>query len=150
MCVYFRILECLSFWHDVGASRAGSPIHVEGKRSQLELFPAGNPPQSANGKFCMGLVFPTVGFDRSINYSISILSLFVHRKQGKKVITVLPFVYLLMYSNLAILKRSSIRMLWSYFLFMCAILYLYFIRKLLIISRVIHDKIWISRSYLFF
>ncbi|XP_016904410.1 endophilin-A isoform X1 [Apis cerana] len=31
-----------------GASRAGSPIHVEGKRSQLELFPAGNPPQSAN------------------------------------------------------------------------------------------------------
>ncbi|XP_003700263.1 SH3 domain containing GRB2 like, endophilin-A isoform X3 [Megachile rotundata] len=31
-----------------GASRAGSPIHVDGKRSQLELFPAGNPPQSAN------------------------------------------------------------------------------------------------------
>ncbi|XP_043263605.1 endophilin-A isoform X3 [Colletes gigas] len=30
-----------------GASRAGSPIH-DGKRSQLELFPAGNPPQSAN------------------------------------------------------------------------------------------------------
>ncbi|XP_033303813.1 endophilin-A isoform X10 [Bombus vosnesenskii] len=37
-----------------GASRAGSPIHGDGKRSQLELFPAGNPPQSANGKFCMG------------------------------------------------------------------------------------------------
>ncbi|KAK9304715.1 hypothetical protein QLX08_004112 [Tetragonisca angustula] len=31
-----------------GASRAGSPIHADGKRSQLELFPAGNPPQSAN------------------------------------------------------------------------------------------------------
>ncbi|XP_050471242.1 endophilin-A isoform X2 [Bombus affinis] len=31
-----------------GASRAGSPIHGDGKRSQLELFPAGNPPQSAN------------------------------------------------------------------------------------------------------
>ncbi|XP_076223122.1 SH3 domain containing GRB2 like, endophilin-A isoform X7 [Nomia melanderi] len=31
-----------------GASRAGSPVHLEGKRSQLELFPAGNPPQSAN------------------------------------------------------------------------------------------------------
>ncbi|KOX77118.1 Endophilin-A, partial [Melipona quadrifasciata] len=31
-----------------GASRAGSPIHTDGKRSQLELFPAGNPPQSAN------------------------------------------------------------------------------------------------------
>ncbi|XP_017797876.1 PREDICTED: endophilin-A isoform X2 [Habropoda laboriosa] len=31
-----------------GASRAGSPIHMDGKRSQLELFPAGNPPQSAN------------------------------------------------------------------------------------------------------
>ncbi|XP_015428774.1 PREDICTED: endophilin-A isoform X2 [Dufourea novaeangliae] len=30
-----------------GASRSGSPTH-EGKRSQLELFPAGNPPQSAN------------------------------------------------------------------------------------------------------
>ncbi|XP_076242901.1 SH3 domain containing GRB2 like, endophilin-A isoform X2 [Calliopsis andreniformis] len=30
-----------------GASRAGSPVH-DGKRSQLELFPAGNPPQSAN------------------------------------------------------------------------------------------------------
>ncbi|XP_043679984.1 endophilin-A isoform X7 [Vespula pensylvanica] len=31
-----------------GASRAGSPVHGDGKRSQLELFPAGNPPQSAN------------------------------------------------------------------------------------------------------
>ncbi|XP_076181359.1 SH3 domain containing GRB2 like, endophilin-A isoform X1 [Ptiloglossa arizonensis] len=31
-----------------GASRAGSPVQVDGKRSQLELFPAGNPPQSAN------------------------------------------------------------------------------------------------------
>ncbi|XP_015190265.1 PREDICTED: endophilin-A isoform X4 [Polistes dominula] len=31
-----------------GSSRAGSPIHGDGKRSQLELFPAGNPPQSAN------------------------------------------------------------------------------------------------------
>ncbi|XP_067212774.1 endophilin-A isoform X2 [Linepithema humile] len=31
-----------------GASRAGSPIHGDGKRSQLELFPAGNPPQSTN------------------------------------------------------------------------------------------------------
>ncbi|XP_076670223.1 SH3 domain containing GRB2 like, endophilin-A isoform X3 [Andrena cerasifolii] len=31
-----------------GASQAGSPIHADGKRSQLELFPAGNPPQSAN------------------------------------------------------------------------------------------------------
>ncbi|XP_019696569.1 endophilin-A isoform X1 [Harpegnathos saltator] len=31
-----------------GASRAGSPIHADGKRSQLELFPAGNPPQSTN------------------------------------------------------------------------------------------------------
>ncbi|XP_053972015.1 endophilin-A isoform X4 [Hylaeus volcanicus] len=30
-----------------GASRAGSPVH-DGKRSQLELFPDGNPPQSAN------------------------------------------------------------------------------------------------------
>ncbi|CAL1689594.1 unnamed protein product [Lasius platythorax] len=30
-----------------GASRAGSPSG-DGKRSQLELFPAGNPPQSAN------------------------------------------------------------------------------------------------------
>ncbi|XP_018366049.1 PREDICTED: endophilin-A isoform X1 [Trachymyrmex cornetzi] len=34
--------------HMNGASRAGSPIHADGKRSQLELFPAGNPPQSAN------------------------------------------------------------------------------------------------------
>ncbi|XP_033335597.1 SH3 domain containing GRB2 like, endophilin-A isoform X4 [Megalopta genalis] len=31
-----------------GASRAGSPVPGDGKRSQLELFPAGNPPQSAN------------------------------------------------------------------------------------------------------
>ncbi|XP_046832286.1 endophilin-A isoform X5 [Vespa velutina] len=31
-----------------GSSRAGSPVHGDGKRSQLELFPAGNPPQSAN------------------------------------------------------------------------------------------------------
>ncbi|XP_044574601.1 endophilin-A isoform X2 [Cotesia glomerata] len=31
-----------------GASRAGSPVHGDGKRSQLELFPAGNPPQSTN------------------------------------------------------------------------------------------------------
>ncbi|XP_043468451.1 endophilin-A isoform X2 [Leptopilina heterotoma] len=31
-----------------GASRAGSPVSGEEKRSQLELFPAGNPPQSAN------------------------------------------------------------------------------------------------------
>nr|XP_034176436.1 endophilin-A isoform X8 [Osmia lignaria] len=31
-----------------GASRAGSPIQGDVKRSQLELFPAGNPPQSAN------------------------------------------------------------------------------------------------------
>ncbi|XP_076645206.1 SH3 domain containing GRB2 like, endophilin-A isoform X1 [Halictus rubicundus] len=31
-----------------GASRAGSPVPADGKRSQLELFPAGNPPQSAN------------------------------------------------------------------------------------------------------
>ncbi|XP_070158461.1 endophilin-A isoform X2 [Polyergus mexicanus] len=31
-----------------GASRAGSPTHADGKRSQLELFPAGNPPQSTN------------------------------------------------------------------------------------------------------
>ncbi|XP_051170010.1 endophilin-A isoform X3 [Leptopilina boulardi] len=32
-----------------GASRAGSPVSgEENKRSQLELFPAGNPPQSAN------------------------------------------------------------------------------------------------------
>ncbi|XP_018307019.1 endophilin-A isoform X1 [Mycetomoellerius zeteki] len=33
--------------HMNGASRAGSPI-ADGKRSQLELFPAGNPPQSTN------------------------------------------------------------------------------------------------------
>lgn len=111
LCVYSRIPECLSFWHNVGASRAGSPIHGDGKRSQLELFPAGNPPQSANGKFCMGLVSPIVGFDRSINYSISILSLFVHRKQGKKVITILLLVYLLsMYPNLAIYRSLSIYM----------------------------------------
>ncbi|XP_078036910.1 SH3 domain containing GRB2 like, endophilin-A isoform X5 [Augochlora pura] len=31
-----------------GSSRAGSPVPGDGKRSQLELFPAGNPPQSAN------------------------------------------------------------------------------------------------------
>ncbi|XP_012273152.1 endophilin-A isoform X2 [Orussus abietinus] len=31
-----------------GASRAGSPVHADGKRSQLELFPAANPPQSTN------------------------------------------------------------------------------------------------------
>ncbi|XP_071559348.1 endophilin-A isoform X2 [Temnothorax nylanderi] len=30
-----------------GSSRAGSPL-ADGKRSQLELFPAGNPPQSTN------------------------------------------------------------------------------------------------------
>ncbi|KAK0178100.1 hypothetical protein PV328_002081 [Microctonus aethiopoides] len=41
-----------TFMH--GASRAGSPVQGDGKRSQLELFPAGNPPQSTNGKFCMG------------------------------------------------------------------------------------------------
>ncbi|XP_031365222.1 endophilin-A isoform X9 [Apis dorsata] len=42
-----------------GASRAGSPIHVEGKRSQLELFPAGNPPQSANGQETSPLPSPS-------------------------------------------------------------------------------------------
>ncbi|XP_012261163.1 endophilin-A isoform X4 [Athalia rosae] len=31
-----------------GSSRAGSPVHGDAKRSQLELFPAGQPPQSAN------------------------------------------------------------------------------------------------------
>ncbi|XP_066590940.1 endophilin-A isoform X2 [Prorops nasuta] len=31
-----------------GASRSGSPVPGDGKRSHLELFPAGNPPQSAN------------------------------------------------------------------------------------------------------
>ncbi|XP_032664699.1 endophilin-A isoform X1 [Odontomachus brunneus] len=34
--------------HMNGSSRAGSPVHADGKRSQLELFPAGNPPQSTN------------------------------------------------------------------------------------------------------
>ncbi|XP_015515903.1 endophilin-A isoform X4 [Neodiprion pinetum] len=31
-----------------GSSRAGSPVHGDAKRSQLELFPAGQPPQSTN------------------------------------------------------------------------------------------------------
>ncbi|XP_071559349.1 endophilin-A isoform X3 [Temnothorax nylanderi] len=37
----------LTLDHMNGSSRAGSPL-ADGKRSQLELFPAGNPPQSTN------------------------------------------------------------------------------------------------------
>lgn len=64
-CVYN--VAYLSFWHNVGASRAGSPTHADGKRSQLELFPAGNPPQSTNGKLCMG-----VSFSLSLSLSLSV------------------------------------------------------------------------------
>jgi len=71
VCIMWH--TCLSFWHNVGASRAGSPIHADGKRSQLELFPAGNPPQSTNGKLCMGVSFSLSLslFGKQMNLSLS-------------------------------------------------------------------------------